>query len=313
MKTGMEISSVLEPKQRYLGNKTLNMNTEKKIWIVIPVFNRTFHIYNLLKNLYHQTYSCFHVVIVDHGTEKIDFSFVTDSRIEVLSEDSKYWWTGAINRGIEYVITLKNPKDFILITNDDVILKENYLEAIIDAGNIYPQAIIGSISVDQITGKILSADGRLLLFRARYDSFWTGKTVKELQQDFIETDILPGRGMLIPDSVIGRIGKFNEKDLPHYGADNEFAWRANKNGISVYCSKNCIVYTSPKNKFLYQFKTNFKEFAFDTRKPGNLQAVSKKAFLCFNSNYARYFIVVTFLRFVLSYIKQFVKHYESID
>ncbi|MEA3446155.1 MAG: glycosyltransferase, partial [Bacteroidota bacterium] len=178
------------------------MGKNKKIWIVVPVFSRPVEIHNLLNDLLRQTYYNFHVVVVDHGTEKVDFSLVTDSRVEILSQSSKFWWTGAINRGLEHVLREKKDGEFILIINDDVVLDGDYLENVVAAGNKYPDAIIGSISVNKYTGIILSADNRLIFSRAKFGSSWQGKKINEIKEKFVKSDILPGRGMLIPESVI---------------------------------------------------------------------------------------------------------------
>lgn len=278
----------------------------EKIWIIVPVFNRSNEIHNFLKDLFSQTYTKFQVVVVDHGTKNIDFSSVNDSRLKVIVYSPDLWWTAAINRGLEYALERKEEDDLILIINDDVSLFPDYLEKVVTVSTKLPDAIIGSVTVDKTTDVVLNSDARLNRCRAGYDSSWNGKKIDDIKDELIKSDMLSGRGMLIPESVIKKIGLFNEWELPHYGADNEFTWRAKKNGIEVFCSKSCIVNTLPKEASLYSYKRNFKDFAFEKKKPGNLAVISTMAYLCFSKRYAFYYVGINFIRFLKSYIKQYV-------
>lgn len=48
-----------------------------------------------------------------------------------------------------------------------------------------------------------------------------------------QVDVLPGRGTLIPIEVFQKIGLYDFKRLPHYGADYEFSRRANMYGYKL--------------------------------------------------------------------------------
>jgi GT2 family glycosyltransferase len=244
-------------------------------------------------------------VVVDHGTEKINFSSFSNSKLHVIRHSSDLWWAGAINKGIGFALSKKEKSDLILIINDDVSLRPDYLENIVNASIKYPDSIIGSASVDKKTGIILNADAKLKPFAARLKSSWKGKKIDEIKDDYVKSDVLPGRGMQIPDSVIRKIGLFNDEDLPHYGADTEFTWRAKLNGIDVLCSKNCRVFTLPKEDSLYQHKKKLEDFFCENKKPGNLITIKKMASLCFSKRYAIYYTWINFIRLLMAYVKRF--------
>ena len=46
------------------------MTDEKFVWIVVPVFERVNHIFNLIQCLEEQTYTNYKLIIVDHGNKK---------------------------------------------------------------------------------------------------------------------------------------------------------------------------------------------------------------------------------------------------
>ncbi len=54
--------------------------------------------------------------------------------------------------------------------------------------------------------------------------------------------MLPGRGTLIPVEVFKTIGNFNQKKLPHYGADYEFSFRAKQAGYRLLIANRARVY-----------------------------------------------------------------------
>ncbi len=276
------------------------------IWIVVPVFNRVSEIYSLINDFFRQSYSKFKIVIVDHGTRKIDFSSFSDERIIVISGSSDYWWTEAVNYGIRFAYKEKNKKDLILVINDDVSLENNYLINIIKCSNKYPSSIIGSISVNKNNENIINAGSNISYIQAKSKSSWEDKTVDNISEEYKESDFLSGRGLLIPDEVIKVNGLFDQINLPHYAADYEYVWRAKRKSIKSYCCKSCIVYTAPKSRNVYMYKKSFRDFIFDKKKPGNMFVVNKMAFLCFNKFYACYYISINFIRFVLAYVKQYI-------
>ncbi len=53
--------------------------------------------------------------------------------------------------------------------------------------------------------------------------------------------IIGGRGTLVPADVFGRIGLFNDVDLPHYHADHDFYLRCKKNGVAQYIAQGTAV------------------------------------------------------------------------
>lgn len=111
--------------------------------------------------------------------------------------------------------------------------------------------------------------------------------------------------MLIPISVFAVTGLFNERRLPHYGADSELSYRAKKHGFNLACSMNCKVLTKKKGEeALYQFKSNFLKNIANKRKPGNFSALVNFSFLSFPFYYAAYFILLNLSRDILSHIKR---------
>ena len=284
-----------------------NLKEKGKLWIVVPVFNRAHSIYALIGRLLSQTYRQFKILVVDHGTEDIDFSKFNDARLLVLKRSANLWWTGAVNAGIKEIMEDIDKDDYILLINDDIMVEEDYLENLITTARNNPDTIIGSTCIHKDTGKIFYTSRILCKMRARFLSPHRDQHIDNLDTTGLyESDILSGRGMLIPFAVFKDINGFDEERLPHYGADYEFSWRAKRHDYRIVCATNCRVFTQNRDDKLYQYRSSFKEFITNKKKPGNFPAIINFSFVCFGRCYATYYVCINFGRHLLSYIKRFL-------
>ena len=107
-----------------------------KIWVCIPVFNRVEYTLKCLASIQEQTYRDYCVVVCDHGSTDGTSEMIrsTYSDVVVLQESSELWWTGAINRCIEYVLTVgKIEQDAVVTLNNDLEVDSDYLSALVRA------------------------------------------------------------------------------------------------------------------------------------------------------------------------------------
>jgi GT2 family glycosyltransferase len=120
------------------------------------------------------------------------------------------------------------------------------------------------------------------------------------------TDLLPGRGTLIPIEAFQKLGLFDEVNFPHYAADEEFANRCKKYGYKLLVSSNSFVFsevdaTGMKN--MHQTR-NFKywgDLFTSIRSPVNLKRRWLWAKL--NSPVPIFYFSIDFFRIVGSQIK----------
>ncbi len=209
---------------------------------MVPVYERADCINTLLHCLESQTYQNFKLVIVDHGKESLNIK--TQSKVIWLRGSPKMWWTGAINHGLRYILDQDNITNLtpVLILNDDVSFDRDYISTIIRAWGERDSYIIGSTCVKKGTQTIEYSS--IILKRGGTFKYKNkGNAISEInKKGLISSDLLSGRGTLIPINVFRTVGVYNEVLLPHYGADYEFVYRAKKKGFSVYTSTDAIVY-----------------------------------------------------------------------
>ncbi|HEY4111806.1 glycosyltransferase family 2 protein [Puia sp.] len=217
------------------------------IYIVIPVYNRWAYTKACLESLRRQTNKKFVTVVVDHGSEDGTAANIAAEFPDtvVLKGDKSMWWTSATNLGVRYA--LQHQATHILTLNNDLRVGEEYLAALREAAAANPRAIIGSVSLN------IDAPEQVVFAGVRW-SPWNSKYRNPIPVDMnysqlkarvlnIPSNLLPGRGTLIPEAVFREIGLFDDEIFPHYMADEDFSLRAVKAGYSLLVNTRCVVFS----------------------------------------------------------------------
>lgn len=235
------------------------------IHIIIPVLNRWDFTEACLLSLKDQSHRGFKIIIVDHGSsdrtsEKIVKQF---PEVIILKGDESMWWTAATNLGVKYA--LENKADYVLTLNNDLVVLPDYLEQLMQAASQNIKTIIGSVSLDKNNASIITFAGiKWNSMTAKYKSavnLKLGYTEIKNKYSLINTDMLPGRGTLIPISVFKKIGLFDEINFPHYAADEDFSLRAFYTGYKLIVATKASVLSETEATGL-KIKYNKKDFAF---------------------------------------------------
>jgi GT2 family glycosyltransferase len=249
------------------------------IYIIIPVFNRWYFTKACLQSLREQTCSNYIIVVVDHGStdgssEKISHWF---PEVILLKGDESMWWTAATNLGVEYA--LKCNAEFILTLNNDLTIPHDYLEKLFSAAKQYPQSLIGSISVDSNNKeRIVFVGTKWNQYTAKYRNaipLSTHFSTVKQQYTAIPSDLLPGRGTLIPSEAFRKVGLFDVHRFPHYAADEDFSRRCVNDGYKLYVCTAAPVFsevdaTGLKNIYKRNSIKYVVDNLFSMRSPNNL-------------------------------------------
>ncbi len=207
--------------------------------IIIPNWNGLHHLEVCLQALRRQRFNQFEVILVDNNSSDGSQKFVTENfpEVRVIELKENRGFTGACNAG--YTVA---QGDIILLLNNDTEVSPEWLAAIIDAFQRYPEAGI-------VASKILLFDQR--------DHFHTAG-------DFYRTDGIPGnRGVWQKDrgqydqeefifgacggaaayrrSLIEEIG-FLDESFYFSCEDVDISWRAQLAGWKVLYVPSAVVY-----------------------------------------------------------------------
>lgn len=213
------------------------------IYIVIPVFNRWHFTLACLQSLRNLDFTDFKIIVVDHGSTDCTHKNIIQDFPEVvlLKGNEKMWWTAATNVGVKYA--LENGAAFVLTLNNDLIVKPNYLQELSEVARQYPKALIGSVSADiKNPNKVVFAGTRWNRWTAKYRPAVNIDSAECFCKEIIESDLLPGRGTLIPAAAFHEVGLFDEIRFPHYAADEDFSLQCRKSGYRLFVTPKSIVY-----------------------------------------------------------------------
>ncbi|MFC2091747.1 glycosyltransferase family 2 protein [Elusimicrobiota bacterium] len=218
------------------------------VYVIIPVHNRRELTLKCLWSLQSQNYKDYKIIVIDDGSTDGTADIVENDfpDIILLKGDGNLWWSGATNLGIEYILENAKKEDLVLTLNNDLEVSPVYLENIVDCYKKNRPALIGSISVSSDYSKKVYYSGvKWNRLTAKYRrNFNTGKRLDIVSlPEVLETDLLPGRGTLIPVELFRKIGKYDERHFPQYIADEDFSLRAKDAGYKLLVCSNAVVYS----------------------------------------------------------------------
>lgn len=205
-----------------------------KIYILLPVYNRKEVTERFIDCLSIQTYSNFHLVLIDDGsTDNTEEMVKTKiSNLTILKGKGDWWWSGSLQRGLEWL--KENNTDnsaLILFINDDVCFSPDYLEQACEVMTNKQGVLVLSRfkSADNI--KIMETGVCADLHRLSFKVAEEGEKI----------NCLSTRGLFVYWKDILAIGDFHPTLLPHYLSDYEYTIRAHKKGFRCETSANILI------------------------------------------------------------------------
>ena len=283
------------------------------IYIVIPVFNRWHFTKPCLESLLQQTYTDFKIIVVDHGSTDGTSEFIEKEypSVVLLKGDESMWWSAATNLGVNKALELsQSVSDFVLTLNNDLTVKPDYLEHLLTVSHENKKSVIGSVLVN-------SKDPKQVVFAGVSWNKWNAKyrsiidlsqfhTIQKEHRSF-NSDLLPGRGTLIPITAFKIVGLYDTENFPHYAGDEEFSNRCKKAGYSIIISTRALVYgeidaTGLKNIHVKRTFAYWKDLFTSQRSPVNLKVRWKWAKT--HTPLPPIYFIIDFSRIILSQLKK---------
>lgn len=220
--------------------------------ILIPIHNRIevtkkglYSINQALSEYYRNSADCnvhYDVVVIDDGSLDGSFEYIEKyyPQYTILKGDGNLWWSGSINKAVDYLLK-KGNSTYILLWNDDTYPDINYFIELsrLISNNYYQRKIIGSLIYEHETRNIWSFGGKFNPFTGRK---YMLKKIPKNTNDLHKVDWLPGMGTVIPYSCICEVGQWDEKLFPQYHGDIDFTLRAKKKGFEIVVSRKLIIY-----------------------------------------------------------------------
>lgn len=284
------------------------------IWICIPVFNRKDFTLKCLISLKAQAYKNYRILICDHGSTDGTSEAVRQDFPEavIIHAESSLWWTGAINKCIDFALKEAGSDDYILTLNNDTELPPDYLQEFASNSRKYPNSILTSVIYDIATNSLVSAGSRQNWLTARAKQVNFNEDALHGDSNVIAVSHASGRGTLFPVTVFRKLGLFDEARLPHYAADYDFTHKANRIGFPIYVCKQCRVLshvnatgmTAVRDSFTLKGLVNYYT---SIKSPANLKARLWYAWNNCPKPLLPSYLIMDFIRITGSYFRYFIK------
>ena len=214
------------------------------IHVIIPVFNRISYTKKIISCLRQQTIRNFiKIIVVDDGsTDNTGKWLKKQNDIKTLNGNGKLLWSGAVNLAIKYILEKENQNDWVLLINNDVEIKNDYLEIIYNVARSNYPAAVGSV-VKSKNGKLISIGAKILPYKLEIKEIYNNKFIFKRSEILDNIDVLSGRGVLYPLKSIKDVNGLRPKLIPHYFADYELSLRVKKKGYKLLIPMNAVVYS----------------------------------------------------------------------
>ncbi len=191
--------------------------------------------YNLTKNciqsVIDSSYKNFKIIIVDNEYQNNGFGELEkNDKIHIIKNETNEGFARANNQGIKY--SLKNGFEYILLLNNDTLIKNDLLELLINQSNILNQKIIQPLILNYDGSKIWNAGGKINNFFGTFQTYKKGKSFKNFKSKMDYTDWFTGCCVLIKSEIFNEIGCFDERFFAYY-EDVDFSIRLKSKGYSI--------------------------------------------------------------------------------
>jgi GT2 family glycosyltransferase len=204
------------------------------IYILLPVHNRKALTQRFVECLVEQTFTDFHVVLIDDGSTDGTSEMVTSllPRVTVLRGRGDWWWGGSLHQGYKWLrkASLRDD-DLVLFINDDLTVAPDYLAH----GDRLMRSRPNTFLLSQF---LFSSEGR---------PEETGTSADLVHFEFsVATrpdaiNCLSTQGLFAHWSTVRRVGGFHPILLPHYLSDYEYTIRAHRLGVACETSPELLI------------------------------------------------------------------------
>jgi GT2 family glycosyltransferase len=206
----------------------------EKIHVLLPVHNRRETTRRFIECLRAQTYSNYHLILIDDGSTDGTADMVLQSipGATVIRGKGDWWWAGGLQQGLDWLKGARpEEQDVILFINDDVLFDSAFLDNAIAVLRANPRSMVLSRLRDRSTGEVresgVHADFRRMTFA--------------IASAISEVNCLSTRGLFIRWADVRRIGDFHPRLLPHYLSDYEYTVRGRKRGLVCVTSERLSI------------------------------------------------------------------------
>jgi N-acetylglucosaminyl-diphospho-decaprenol L-rhamnosyltransferase len=243
------------------------------VHVLIPVFNRLAMTQSVLASLRgQQAGEAVSIVVIDDGSTDGTADYLgREPDVTVLRGDGSLWWGGAVDRGMQHVLALAAPDDWVLLVNNDTRMDPGFIRGLLALARREAPAALGCAVRNEVAPHaLLSVGPRIDGWRMVVTDVLRAGDLDD-DADAIAVDALSGRGVLYPVAALRAVDGMRPAWLPHYLADYELSLRVQSAGWKLRVSTRHVVYSAEEFGSSLRFRS-VRERLFSVRSPSYLRA-----------------------------------------
>jgi GT2 family glycosyltransferase len=234
---------------------------KNSVAILIPVYNGLNYTQQCIRDIYTsiakvpQESSRFSAVIIDDGSTDNTAEWIMNNfpDIHLLKGDGNLWWSGSINKGIEYALnTLQT--SYVLLWNNDITPGPDFFEAVLETINDqdnYPLACSMVYFKDR-PDTLISTGGYFNKHNGDMGLYNYNKNESEALLEGLNIDWFGGMGTLIRSDVFESVGLFDAVSFPQYHGDSDFGMRATEAGYTIKLVRGMKIWNDTGNSGIHR-------------------------------------------------------------
>lgn len=197
-----------------------------ELFILLPVYNRKDITRRSITCLGQQTFSDFHLVLIDDGSTDGTREMVQEQipSLTVIPGAGTWWWGGSLHQGYLWLKARNLPDSAMVLTlNDDALFGQTYLETGVSVLKQERHTLVVSTAYGEENGERLDGGVHADWMRWKFP----------LEKDPQRINCASTRGLFLFVHDFMSIGGFHPTLLPHYASDYEFTIRAHNDGYKL--------------------------------------------------------------------------------
>ena len=207
------------------------MNADPKIAVIIINWKKYDFTSKCIDSVINSSFKNFKIILIDNEYQKsMSDQLKKSKKIHLIRNKKNEGFARANNQGIKY--SIKNGFDYMLLLNNDTLIKNDLLDSLIRQSNTLNQTIIQPLILNYNGTKIWNAGGTINYFLGTFQTLKKGVSFKNFKINREYTDWFTGCCVLIKTDVFKDIGYFDERFFAYY-EDVDFSIRLKKMGYSI--------------------------------------------------------------------------------